>query len=35
MGEMQRKFWPKNLKGEEHLEDLNIDGRINSVFVLL
>jgi hypothetical protein len=30
MGEMRTasKFWPENLKGRDHPEDVDVDGRI-------
>jgi hypothetical protein len=27
--EMLTKFWPDNLKGEDHSEDLSVDGKIS------
>jgi hypothetical protein len=31
---MHTKFWLKNLKGQDHLEDLGIDGNIISEWIL-
>jgi hypothetical protein len=31
---MHTKFWSENLKGRDHLEDLGVDGKILSEFML-
>jgi len=32
---MRTKFWPKNLKGKDNLEDLGVDERLKSEWILV